>query len=228
MMKWKKLFSLLMIFWGSLTIASQIPVYFQSSSAPAAPFNPPDKSELALANEAFSAKYGAETGFVGTSEGTQGQLVILVSDMQFASGIWSKMVGAGDAFTSNGVSYFIYNSEAPVTALSSYQIAGRIQMTEFSSAALRIMSGIPEVKQFLVVMDQHCIFASAKVATWGDVPIQATKLIASHKMSASTIGYEHTVNGGNGALLHSISVTLGGTHHGLLKDTCFIDIYVRH
>ena len=78
-------------------------------------------------------------------------------------------------------------------------------------------------------MDNQCIFAKAAVETVNNVPVQPTQLIASQKVGYTGIAYEHTVNGGNGALLSSILVSMGIKHPaGFVNQICPVDIYIRH
>ncbi|NBY20621.1 hypothetical protein EBQ74_10370 [bacterium] len=224
-MKWLGVFGLL---FGTLGIAAEIPMYFQTATPPVVVFNPPAKSPLALANEAFLVKYGAEYGVLGTTAGIQGQLVVLVNDMQIASNLWAKMVGAGDAYNGlNGGMFRYADYSTPV--YSDWRFVGRIQIPENNIGRLVLLNGTPAVRGFLVVMDNQCVFSKAAVETINNVPVQATQLISSQKVGYTGIGYEHLVNGGAGALLSSILVTMG-VHHpsGPWNQICPVDIYIRH
>lgn len=225
LMKWLGIIGL---FLGTLGVAAEIPMYFQTTTPPVIVFNPPAKSPLALANEAFLVKYGAEYGVLGTTSGIQGQLVVLVSDMQIASNLWAKMVGAGDAYNGVNGGMFRY-PDVSLPVQTDWQFVGRIQIPENAMGRLALLNGTPVIKGFLVVMDNQCIFAKAAVETVNNVPVQPTQLIASQKVGYTGIAYEHTVNGGNGALLSSILVSMGIKHPaGFVNQICPIDIYIRH
>lgn len=215
------------LFFCTLGISAEIPMYFQTATPPVVVFNPPAKSPLALANEAFLIKYGAEIGVLGTTAGNQGQLVVLVNDMQIASNLWAKMVGAGDAYNGVNGGFFRY-SDGTAPSQSDWRFAGRIQIPESAMGRLALLNGTPAIRGFLIAMDNRCIFAKAAVETINNVPIQSTQLIASQKIGYTGIGYEHSVNGGTGAVLASILVTMGTKHPaGVLTEVCPVDIYIR-
>lgn len=224
-MKWV---GILGLFFCTLGISAEIPIYFQTTTPPVVVFNPPAKSPLALANEAFLIKYGSEFGVLGTTGGIQGQLVVLVSDMQIASNLWAKMVGAGDAYNGINGGIFRYQDTA-VPVQPNWQYVGRVQIPENAMGRLILLNGTPAVRGFLVTMDSRCIFAKAAVETINNVPIQPTQLISSQKVGYTGIGYEHSVNGGTGALLSSILVTMGSKHPaGVFNEICPVDIYIRY
>lgn len=224
-MKWVGIVGL---FLGTLGTAAEIPMYFQTATPPVVVFNPPAKSPLALANDAFLIKYGAEYGVLGTTAGLQGQLVVLVNDMQIASNLWAKMVGAGDAYNAIQGGMFRY-PDSGISVQNDWRYIGRIQIPENNIGRLVVLNGTPAIRGFLVVMDHQCVFAKAAVETINNVPVQATQLVSSQKVGYTGIGYEHAVNGGAGALLSSILVTMG-VHQpsGPWNQICPVDIYIRH
>jgi hypothetical protein len=215
---------------SSLVIAAEIPIYFQTTTAPVAIFTPPAKSPLALANEAFLIKYGAENGVIGTSEGQQGSFIVWVSDMQIANYLWTKMVGAGDAYNTSNGGYFRYNDgNQPTQPLQGYQFAGRLQISGNTTEVLGVTGWVPPIKAFFVAMDNQCVFAKAAVYTQNNVPVQTTQLVKSYKYGPHAIAYEHLVNGGAGANLSGIAISLGSKQlAGFPLEICPVDIYVRH
>ncbi len=213
---------------STLGISAEIPMYFQSATPPVAVFNPPAKTAIALANEAFLIKYGTEHGVLGTTAGIQGQLVVLVNDMQMASILWGKMVGAGDAYNSASGGYFRYQGDS-TPFQSDWRFAGRIQIPESSTGRLVLLNGTPSIKRLMIVMDNRCDFYRAMVETVNNVPIQPTQLIAIQKIGYTGVGYEHTINGGAGALISSIVVMMNSKNPvGVFNKICPIDIYIRY
>ena len=124
--------------------------------------------------------------------------------------------------------FFNFN-DGKADPLSGYQFAGRIQVSEGTQGSLLVLNGTPAIRSFKVAMENKCIFSRATVSTVNNTLVQPTKLIGSTKTGAYTITYEHLVNGGAGALLSSIFVTLGSRHPlGFITDICPVDIYVRY
>ncbi len=217
------------LFSQCLAFSAEIPVFFQKTVPPVPVFTPPDKSALALANQAFLAKYGAEMGVLGTSGGAKEELIILVSDMAYASTVWSKMVAAGDAYNSATGGIFRYGEPSIPSIVDSYRFLGRVRVAESSTAVFSLPWGTPSISRMLLAMDSQCVFGRASVQTVGNVPIQTTQLIASHKLAPNGIGYEHLINGGSGAALSSIMVTLGPkATPGFGTLICPIDIWVQN
>ncbi len=225
--KWATALSL---FSATLASAAQIQISFQTANDLIPTFFPsPAESSLSMANEAFKAKYGAEDGFLGTASGPQGELVVYVSHMYYAGVIWKKMLLVGDGTQGVGGIGFFNFDDGKTEPLSGYQFAGRIQVTEGTQGSLLVLNGTPAIRSFKVAMENKCIFSRAAVTTVNNTPVQPTKLIGSTKTGAYTITYEHLVNGGSGALLSSIVVTLGRRHPlGFITDICPVDIYVRY
>lgn len=193
----------------NFSMAAEIQVYFQKTVPPVSVFTPPEKSDLDLANKAFLAKYQAEAGLLGTAEGTNGALVILVSDMSYASTLWRKMVAAGDAYQGAQGSFFRFGEPNSSDPLSQYKFAARINIPESASTKFSFSYFTPVITKFMLVMDNQCVFSRASVQTLNNVPVQPTQLMASYKISPTAIGYEHLVNGGSGANLTSILITMG-------------------
>ena len=212
----------------NLAFSAEIPVYFQKTNPPVPVFIPPAKSQLELANQAFLAKYGVEQGLLGTASGPREELVILVSDMGYATGLWNKMVAARDGYNTSTGGVFHYGEPVSQNPLVTYQFLGRINIPESGTAHFSLPYSSPSVSRFMVSMDSQCVLAKASVLTSGNVPVQATQLVASHKVGLTGIAYEHTVNGGFGANLTSIMVTLGTkTIPGPGFLVCPVDVFIQ-
>lgn len=224
----KALFTLGLLF-STFSFAADIQIYFQKTVPPVPVFTPPEKSVLDLANRAFLAKYGAETGLLGTTEGTQGALVILVSEMSYASTLWSKMVAAGDAYQGTHGGFFRFGEPSASNPLSQYSFAARINIPESASTTFSFSYLTPAITKFMLVMDSRCVFSNAAVQTVNNVPVQPTQLVASYKISPTAIGYEHLVNGGSGANLTSIVITMGAKPFpGPGFMVCPVDLFIQN
>lgn len=218
------------LFVGTAAFAGQHPISFSQSFGFVPPFSAPENSPVAMANEAFTAKYGAETGVLGTAVGTRGQLLVLVSNMRFATQIWRKMLGAGDAFSAtNGIGYFRYQSFNEPGPSTGFVFGGKINISEGGTGYLTLANGTPEIKGFLVGMDNKCIMGRAAVVAVGGLPIEPTRLVRSYQQGSYTMVYEYSVNGGMGALLSQIVVSLGTKHPlGFITDICPIEVDVKY
>jgi poly(3-hydroxybutyrate) depolymerase len=103
-----------------------------------------------------------------------------------------------------------------------YNISGTTEV-------LGVAGWVPPIKAFFVAMDNQCVFAKAAVYTQNNVPVQTTQLVKSYKYGPHAIAYEHLVNGGAGANLSGIAISLGSKQlAGFPLEICPVDIYVRH
>ncbi len=214
---------------GAMALGGSHPFSFTNWNGTTPFFMADSKSNVGLANEAFLTKYGAETGVMGTLVGPRGELVVVVMNYETSHFVWRKMIGAGDAYSANnGLSYILFDDNN-MTPFTGFTFAGQIQVKEGSSERLLISNGTPSITRFLVAMNDHCIMGQAGVVPVSNMTLLPTKLVGSKKSGASTMVYEYSVNGGAGAMLTSISVSLGIRHIlGLISDYCPVDIYVKY
>jgi hypothetical protein len=218
---------------GSVASAAsmdQHPIAFKvHSSAGALPiFSADPWSKVAQANDAFLAKYGVENGLLGTVVGSRGELLVLVARQIHMNQIWRKMVGAGDAFSSRGVGYFRFESNAAPEPTVPYTYLGKVTLEEGQSGQLVIPNGTPEITGYKLAMDHKCgIAGSGVVLVHRNMPLIPTRLVNSERVGSYTIAYNYEVNGGQGALLSSIAMTLARRGGPFVVDICPIDVYVR-
>lgn len=89
--------------------AAQHQIAFQVWTAPVPPMVFDPASDIGRANHAFHSHYNREQGFVGTTIGNNGELVVLVANASASRQIWSKMLSAHEAYTAgNGIGYFVF------------------------------------------------------------------------------------------------------------------------
>jgi hypothetical protein len=117
----------------------------------------------------------------------------------------------------------------PIAAQTNYQFVGTVNVSEASQGLLYLQNGTPPIKRFMVAMDQKCGLARASVikANPNEV-IEPTRLFNTKRVGSYTMGYEHTVNGGYGALIAAISVELRPHGGPIIVDVCPVSIYVAY
>jgi hypothetical protein len=110
---------------------------------------------------------------------------------------------------------------------ANYQFLNRIQIAEASQAQFLLLNGTPAIKQFMVVMEEKCAISKAAVVKANPRDfIEATRLLGSKRVGSYSIGYEYAVNGGYGANLASIVVTMARHGGPFIIDVCPVDVYV--
>jgi hypothetical protein len=116
----------------------------------------------------------------------------------------------------------------PAQVQNRYTFAGRVNISENSTGYLYLVNGTPAIKGFKVAMDHKCRLQKGSVVkSIPDQLIEPTKLVGQ-SMSGYTAGYEFAVNGGYGALVSAIAVTLAPHGGPFIVDICPVDIYVRY
>ena len=110
---------------------------------------------------------------------------------------------------------------------AAYTFLGRVNIPENSTGYLNLLNGTPAIKGFMVAMDYKCQVRKAGVvkAVQGQL-LEPTKLTAFN-----VVGYtaksEYSVNGGYGANLVSIAITLAPHGGPFIVDVCPVDVYAR-
>jgi len=223
----KGLWVLTILLGGVAAQAGQHPIGFTVAGGYVPGFNADPNSNVYLANEAFQAKYGVEQGLVGTTVGNTGELLVLVSAQRFAREIWRKMLGAGDAFSAQGGRGYIRFEDAYPEPSVQYTYFGKANIQEGTSYTYPVLNGTPAIRGFMVAMEEKCGMGKSGVQAL--TPVVPTKLIKSKRLGSYTIGYEYSVNGGNGALVSGITVSVARRHFGpFIVDICPVDVYVLY
>ena len=214
---------------GIAANAGQFPIGFQLWNGVVPAFYPAPGTPIELANDAFLTKYGAEFGVLGTAQGTQGQLVVLVSDRRASREIWRKMLGAGDAFASaNGAGYIRYE-DGDTQPTSQYVYYGKLNIEEGQAGSFPLVNGTPAITGFMVAVEEKCGIGRAGVSAVQPQVLAPTRLVASKRIGSYSIGYEYSVNNGAGALVSAVTVSLARRHPlGFIVDICPVDLYLKY
>lgn len=181
-----------------------------------------------LASDYVVKKYGAEQGFVETKVGPNDELVIVVSEWSYARRIFQLMKSHGTAKGNSNNAYVIVpyqnipDQEDPYTYVATGNIAER------SYGTFHLGNVIKPVVEFKAVMDHKCNFNSAKVGK--SDPDQTIKATVHTKTTGDGDfnSYFHSVNGGQGAALKSITVYLGKDGGPIITDICPVSLWVRY
>ena len=214
---------------GVAANAAQYPIGFQVVLGAVAPFSPVPGTPIELANEAFLVKYGAEFGVLGTGQGLNGQLVVFVSDRRVSRDIWRKMIGAGDAFAAANGAGYIYYEDGSTTPTSQYVYYGKLNIQEGYTGTFPLVNGTPAITGFMVAVEEKCGIGRAGVTAIQPPQVAPTRLVGSKRIGSYSIGYEYAVNGGQGALVSGVSVSIARRHFGpFIVDICPVDLYLRY
>lgn len=108
-----------------------------------------------------------------------------------------------------------------------YTFLGRVSIAENSTGYLNLQNGTPAIKGFMIAMDHKCRVSKAGVinAVQGQL-IEPTKLVG-YNVVGYTAKSEYAVNGGYGATLASIAITLAPHGGPFIVDICPVDVYAR-
>ena len=210
--------------------AADFPIGFQVWNAPVPPMATLPGSMLAKANQAFMIKYGAEAGLLGTAQGSRGDLVILVAAPRFSRDIWVKMIGAGDAYAgAGGAGFFRFQDDTiPQPPQYRYSYLGRLSIAEGATGSFYLQNGTPAIKGYMVAMEENCGLTNSGVFSVDpNQALQPTRLTGTRRNGSYTIEYEYAVNGGYGALVSAINVTIARHRGPFIIDICPVDVYLR-
>jgi hypothetical protein len=181
-----------------------------------------------LASNYVVKKYGAEQGFIETKAGPDEELVIVVSDWAYARRIFGLMKSHGTAKGNSNVAYVIVPSQVTPSGEGSFTFVATGNIAERSYGTFHLGNVIKPVVEFKAVMDHKCNFSAARVSKSDpDQEIQAT-VHTDTRGDGVFNSYYHSVNGGQGAPLKSITVYLGKDGGPIITDICPVSLYVRY
>lgn len=246
------LLALALLIPATRSMAAQYQIAFQVATGPVPPMSYDPASSIGKANSAFMAKYGMEQGLVGTTIGNNNELIIVVTNAAVSRQIWSKMLNAHDAYSApNGVGYIQFNDSPTPQPMppqpvpqpqppmpqpmpqpqppqpNSYQYVGHINIEETETGRFLFGNGAPAIKSFILTLDQYCPLTRAGVEVVGSKPVQPTRLVRTFRTGARSVAFEHTVNGGQGALLTAIDITVGVIGGPGIIESCDVEVYAR-
>ncbi len=207
----------------------QYPIAFQVWSGPVPEIGSADPN-FYEADAALRAKYGAENGFIATAVGTRGQLMILTESQRSMRQIWRKMQESGDVTTRGNVTYFRYLDPNSIPSpVSNFQYVGKLHISEGARGTFWLANGTPHIVAYRVAMEEKCgLSRSGVLKVWEHEAIIPTRLVRSERIGSYTISYEHSVNGGQGALLKGITVDMARHGGPFIVDICPVDLYVQY
>lgn len=183
--------------------------------------------EVKTACEAFEKIYGAEVGYRGCTTGVSTSMTLLFSGRTYINSTWNKMLARADVGTENGVAYFYYNQK---TYRNNYAYFGTMWLDEQRNprATYGVQGGQSQfIVGYMVSMHKACSIAASGIrrasATTNLIP-------TSHQRTTrngSAMQYHFSVNGGQGADILGITVTIA-TGRRLGYNRCEVDIYADY
>ncbi len=110
---------------------------------------------------------------------------------------------------------------------SGYRYIGKINIAENSSAYVNLANGTPEITGFKLAMDHKCnLLKAAVVKANPNQLIEPTRFLGT-RMNGYTAEHDFSVNGGYGALVSSIAITMARRGGPIIVDICPVDVYVK-